>query len=237
MILYSNSDSYGVLCRPEDQDSLNDTYSKHISQSINATYYFNKGRCGVSNSRIMRTSIRDLISLRKSNPNKKIQALISLTTTYRSETWCEENKFPEDNDGHFTSFIAGGEFDHNIIEQEEYAKAWLTCYNHEAAQVNLIWQTVMFTKTLQSYDINYLLWWGPKIGVVQPIDYSNSFISDFYSEFKKDKNILSFENFSFCDWCLNRKHIPFDYDTYGNHGHHGPKAHQEFANYLLEEYL
>ena len=56
-------------------------------------------------------------------------------------------------------------------------------------------------------------------------------------EVKKDKNLLSFEDFGFCSWCLDQGYVPFDKEQYGDNGHHCPDAHQAFANYLLENYL
>jgi len=234
LILYSNSDSYGVFSRP-GPDHIDNVYGAYIAKHFNAEY-FNRGRSGSSNSRLMRTSIRDLIALRNKNPTEKIQAIIGLSTTTRSETWTEKNNHVQDQDGHFCSFLIGN-FENGKAEQEEYAKVWTAYYDNEAEQTNLLWQTLMFTNTLKSYNIDYLVWWGCKIGVVKPINYSMPFIKDFYQEFKKDKNILSFEDFGFCDWCLDRGYTPFDVEQFGEFGHHSSDAHQAFAEYLLENHL
>ena len=231
MILYCNSDSYGVFSQ-HGQDShgknldtpYGEVYGKFIADQMGSKF-INRGRSGSCNSRIMRTSTRDLIKLRSENPNKKIQALISLTTTYRTEYWIDTNEHPEDQDGHFKSYMASN--------GDPLIKQWVMQYNNEAEQTNLLWQVLMFTNTLKSYKIDYLIWWGTKIGVVKPIEYSNPFIKDFYQEFRKDKNILSFEDFGFCNWCLDQGHIPFDQKQYGDYGHHGPEAHKQFAEYLI----
>ena len=224
MILYCNSDSYGVLPQSGQDTPYGEVYGKFIADQMGSKF-INRGRTGSCNSRIIRTSTRDLIKLRSENPNKKIQALISLATTYRTETWIDTNEHPADQDGHIKSYLAG---DGNPL-----IKQWVMQYNNEAEQTNLLWQVLMFTNTLKSYKIDYLIWWGTKIGVVKPIEYSNPFIKDFYQEFRKDKNILSFENFGFCTWCLDQGHIPFDHKQYGDHGHHGPEAHKQFAEYLI----
>ena len=236
MILYSNSDSYGVFSQPGVDKPYGDVYSKFIADTLGSKFV-NRGRSGSCNSRIMRTSTRDLIKLRNENPNEKIQALIGLSTTYRNESWTVDNLHPEDQDGHFKSFQASNKFDFWTSEQKDFAKHWVLQYDNEAEQTNLLWQVLMFTKTLKSYNIDYLIWWNCKIGVVKPIDYSNPFIKDFYQEFKKDKNILSFEDFSFCDWCLDQGYVPFNKDMYGEYGHHGPEAHQAFADHLMKNYL
>lgn len=236
MILYSNSDSYGVCSRSGEDTPYGDVYGKFIADKLGSEFV-NRGRTCSSNSRALRTSTRDLIRLRKENPNEKIQAIISLSTTKRYETWTEAVHYPEDLDGHFTSFQASSRFDFWLAEQEEFVKSWTTSYNNEAEQTNLFWQVIMFTNTLKSYNIDYLIWWGPPMGVFKPINYDNLFIEDFYSEFKKDKHILSFENFSFCSWCLDQGFVPFDHQKYGKYGHHSPEAHQAFANHLIENYL
>jgi len=236
VILYSNSDSYGVFSKPGETTPYGDVYGKFIADQVGSKF-INRGRSGSSNSRILRTSMRDLIRLRRENPNKKIQALISLATTYRSESWTEENIHPEDQDGHFKSFQASSGFTFWTPEQKDFAKHWVAQYDNEAEQTNLLWQVLMFTNTLKSYNIDYLVWWGSPIGVVKPIEYTNPFIEDFYQEFKKDKNILSFEDFGFCSWCLDRGFVPFDKDVFGEYGHHGPEAHKAFADWLLENYL
>ena len=236
MILYANSDSYGVFSQPGADTPNGEVYGKFVADHVGAEFV-NRGKSGSSNSRIFRTSIRDLIQLRQQNPDRKIQALISLTTTYRSETWTIENNHPEDHDGHFKSFLAISDFAYFTQENKDFAKHWVAQYDNEAEQTNLLWQVLMFTNTLKSYNIDYLIWWGPMIGVVKPIEYSSPFIKDFYQEFKKDKNILSFEDFGFCSWCLDQGFIPFDNEEYGENGHHGPEAHRAFAGHLLENYL
>ena len=47
----------------------------------------------------------------------------------------------------------------------------------------------------------------------------------------------SFEDFGFCDWCLDRGYTPFDVEQFGEFGHHSSDAHQAFAEYLLENHL
>lgn len=236
MILYSNSDSYGVFSQPGVDTPYGDVYGKFIADTLGSKFV-NRGRSGSCNSRIMRTSVRDLIKLRNENPNEKIQALIGLATTYRNESWTIDNQHPEDQDGHFTSFQASSQFGFWLNEQKDFAKHWVAQYDNEAEQTNLLWQVLMFTNILKMYDIDYLLWWGCKIGVVKPIEYFNPFIQDFYQEFKRDKNILSFEDFGFCSWCLDQGHVPFDKKKFGDYGHHGKDAHQAFADHLLENYL
>ena len=233
MILYSNSDSYGVLSQPGEDTPNGKVYGKFVADKLGYEFV-NRGRSGSCNSRIMRTSTRDLIKLRLENPNKKIQALISLTTTYRNESWTDENWHPEDLDGHFKSFQPRSKFQKYAPEQKDFAKHWVAQYDNEAEQTNLLWQVSMLTNTMKSYNINYLVWWGGNIGVVKPINYDNPFIEDFYQEFKKDKNTISFEDFGFCSWCLDQGYVPFDKDMFDDYGHHSPDAHQAFADYLLE---
>ena len=80
MILYANSDSYGIL-------STGKVYAEFIAEAISADRLINSGLSGSCNQRIIRTTIRDCLTLKKEN--KDIFALISIAQPNRFEYWGE----------------------------------------------------------------------------------------------------------------------------------------------------
>jgi hypothetical protein len=229
MILYSNSDSYGVV-------SDGKVYSEFIAKKLNVEL-INRGRGGTCNERIFRTTVRDILELKKTN--KEILVLISIATLWRYETWVGKNKFPDDNDGHFFSFQIGAIEDSNNYHDNSvktFAKEWYLQSNYEALMTNLYYKLILLTNFLKSNNCKYLIWSGPT-GIFKEIDYNTPFIKNFDEILQEDKNIIPFLNFNFCDWCLNQKFVPIDYDQFGIYGHHGESAHQAFADFLLKNYL
>ena len=71
----------------------------------------------------------------------------------------------------------------------------------------------------------------------KPIDFLAPFVHPFWSQLKKNKNVIDFEDFSFCQYNLSKGHVPIDYKLYKEFGHHGEAAHRDFATYLIENYL
>lgn len=225
MIVYSNSDSYGVL-------STGVTYPKLLADSLNAKV-INAGLPGSCNQRIIRTTVRDLTQLRNKT-DEPVLCLICLGFLMRGEWW--DNTRPSiGTDGHFRSFQihASKNIDNNVIQ--EYMKQWYRVYDDEATQTNLLMELVLLTNWLKSKNIKYIIFAGNNV-TYKEIDYNDVFIKDFSSVIFSDKDVLNIHNFSFVKYCCDRGHVPFDFDLYQNHGHHGEAAHKEFANFLLEHY-
>jgi hypothetical protein len=220
MIVYANSDSYGVC-------STGKTYVDFIGQAFDASTV-NRGLSGSCNRRIIRTTIRDLLDLKKEN--KDILAIIGLAHTNRFEFWGED---PVNNDGHFQSFQPG-----SVVPNlaKHLHKGWIENYNDESANINLFLDLILLTKFFKSYDINYLIWQGSMS--LKSSDFDAAFIKNFYVEVKADSKILDMFNFSFSKYCsIMKGYIPYDSNLYGIHGHHCEQAHKDFAEYLLENYL
>lgn len=230
VIVYSNSDSYGVV-------SDGQVYAEFIAEQLNATL-INQGKSGSCNDRILRTTTRDILALKNQIENKeKILVLISLASIWRSETWVDSAPVAS-TDGHFVSFQIGSLDDkHNnfSLQIKNFAKEWFLQTNYEAIVTDLYFKLTLMISFLQSNNIDYLIWSGPK-HIFKPIDLQAPFIKDF-SQNLSSKNLLSLFDFNFCDWCLKRNFIPIDQDQYGIYGHHGESAHRAFAEFLLENYL
>ena len=221
MILYANSDSYGVL-------STGKTYSDFIGESIKASRIINNGLPGSCNRRIIRTTLRDLLKFKKDYSN--LLVLIGLAHSNRFEYWGE---VAIGNDGHFTSIQPESNLP-NIAKR--LGQGWVDTYDDEAANTNLFLDIILLTSFLQRNNIKYLIWQGAQ--TLKSSDFSAPFITDFYNEVRADKNVLDVFNFSFSKYCsIIKGYTPYDSDLYGVNGHHIESAHQDFANYLLENYL
>jgi len=220
MILYANSDSYGVL-------STGKTYTDFIGQQLNCKVV-NNGLPGSCNNRILRRSVRDLLELKKQNNN--ILAIFGLAHPNRTEYWSNE---AIGNDGHFKDIQPN-----NCLtgDAKKFSDAYNRLYDDEAATTNLLFQLAMFTSFLNLNNIKYLIWMGTKN--MKAVDFSTPFIKQFYEKIQSDSNIVDLFDFSFSKYCsIDKNHIPYDYNRYQYDGHHAEPAHEDFANYLLENYL
>jgi len=226
MIVYSNSDSYGVM-------STGLRYSEFLAQSLNAKSV-NGGKGGCCNQRIFRTTVRDLLKLRQQT-NEPILCLLCLGSLIRGEWWNEAKRLlPNETDGHFESFQIHG-VDSLNHPARAYMDQWYRVYNDEAVQTDLMLQLTLLTSWLTNNNIEYILFAGNNLTYKQ-IDYNDVFLKDFATPIFADKNILNLNNFSFVTYCLEQGHKPFDHDQWKDNGHHGEPAHRDFANFLLELY-
>lgn len=221
MILYANSDSYGVA-------STGKTYVDFIGKKLNTNQVVNNGLSGSCNRRIIRTSIRDLLSLKKQDKN--IVGIIGLAPINRFEYWGET---VTGNDGHFKSLQPAG-----IVPKEakKLHQGHVETYNYEASNTNLFVDIILLTSFFKTNNIKYLIWQGSQ--TLKPSDFAAPFINSFYDQVQLDSNVLDMFDFSFSKYCSTIKgYTPYDNHLYGIYGHHAEPAHQDFAEYLLENYL
>ena len=222
MILYANSDSYGIC-------STGKTYVDFIGEDIKADRIINNGLSGSCNRRIIRTTVRDLTSL--NDRHKDIVAIIGLAHTNRFEYW--EDNFQQPNDGHFYSFQP--KFPVSDSAKNLY-RGWIETYNDDAANTNLFLDLILLTTFLKSHNIKYLIWQGCM--TLKESDFDAPFIKNFYDHVKTDSKILDMFDFSFSKYCSTIKgYKPYDSARYGIYGHHAEPAHRDFASHLLENYL
>ena len=220
-MIYANSDSYGVL------STTGIRYPEVVGQLLDMPVN-NQGQSGSCNRRILRTSTRDLLQL-----DNVYLAVICLAPLTRGEWW-NPRKVPTNNDGHFESFqISNLDLKHSPCA--DYANHWYRLYNDEAEETNLFSELILFTGWLKSRGVKYLIFSGNN-ATIKKIDPEDVFLRDFYHTLKDDPGVLDLYDFSFTKFCLSKGHRPFDYDSYGEYGHHGETAHRDFARYLLEEY-
>ena len=236
MIVYINGDSYSSI---SDGKRYSDFLGEHYNcKSINNAI---SGSC---NSRILRTSLRDLIELKKTEDS--IIAVMSMSFILRTELWdmTYTDKFV--NDGDFKSFQTTKskkwfyDKESPISRYNDYSTQWLKWYNVEAETVNLIKEIILFTAWCKLNKIKYVVFSGP---LQEPIDFQAPFVNSFYNELINDKNILNIFTDSFTEYCVKQGFSPIDSFTQEIHGktyiigHHGQQAHQSFANFLIKNYL
>lgn len=243
MIVYVNGDSFPYM-------SDGKRYSDYLSEAFNCESV-NSSIGGSCNSRIIRTTLRDLIELKKKDPD--ILAVISMSFTIRTELWDEETQagyWKQCNDGGFASYsfaVGTHWFTDGIITNkgipatmQAYAKQWLINFDIEAETTNLLSQCLLLTNWLKSNNIKYVLL---SSCLQEPIDFNAPFVKPFYTELFADPRVINFYNFSFTEYVLSKGHTPIDVgvqEIHGkkyNTGHHGDLAHKEFANYLIENYF
>ena len=238
-MVYVNGDSY---CVTSDGKKYSDFLGEKLQCSV-----VNNAIGGSSNARILRTSLRDLMVLKKKYAN--IVAVVSLSYIIRTEVWdpnIKNNRFI--NDGEFTSItpthLKNWFFDlQNSVtsEYKDFSKQFLINYNVEAETIKLLQSIILFSTWCKYNNIKSIIFSGP---LQEKVDFSSPFIQDFYQEFKQDNGIIDIFEFSFTQWCILKGFKPINanrtqhiHDKVYDVGHHGQAAHEAFANFLLEEHL
>lgn len=243
-MIYVNGDSYACV---SDGKRYSEFVGEHYGcESINAAI---SGSC---NARILRTSLRDLIELKKEH--NKITAIISLSFILRTELWNKDPKrqdrWKQSGDGEFVSIQFANTMDwheqpDNALMRYEsrvssYGKSWLTWFDVEAETTNLLQQILLFVTWCEQNDIKYVIFTGP---LQEPINMDAPFVKSFNDEVNSNNSIIDIFSSSFTEWCNNKGHQPIDNYTMMIHGksyicgHHGEAAHRDWANYLIENYL
>jgi hypothetical protein len=242
MIVYSNSCSFG------QSNQGHDIYPELIAQNYNATL-INKGISGSCNRRIIRTSTRDLIELKKQS-NDKILCLIGLTFISRTELW-QPNIPAKDNDGNFHSITvdykkhdwSSGLINTRIkdihltaaAEVQSYYQQWLLHMSKEAIITELITDIILFKNFCQQQGIDVLIWSNAQIWPTQPeIAIDDIFLKSLVDTIDHCQHIINPWKFCFLDYALTLGHRPRDEDIYGPSGHPGNAAHKDFAVFLID---
>lgn len=233
MLLYCNSDSYGV-CNGTFNNTTN-RYSEYLGTLLGANTVINNGLGGACNSRILRTTVRDILDIKKHN-NDSILAVICLGSMIRNEWWNVEKTLPVGfKDGHFESFQIHGVKNNTQLPYYRYSQEWYRHYDDEAEQTNLFKELIMLSSFFKQQNIDYIIFAGNNI-TYKSINYQTPFIKSFADYIHNDPNILDLNNFSFSQYCLEKKYHPYDFDQWGIHGHHGELAHEDFAKFLFNHY-
>jgi hypothetical protein len=247
-LVYLNGDSYSS---PSDSFKI---YGEYIAEHYNSDF-INHSIRGSSNNRIFRSSLRDLIDLKKKYKN--ILACVSLTFIMRTDLWDTSHKFDrwrslKNNDGDFLSlqpftkknWNVNSLFSSNISNESnkynDFCKNYAIWYDIEAETTKLLEKIILFSNWCENNKIKYLIF-SPMYQ--EKIDFSAPFIKDFYHDILNNNSILNPFEFSFLDWCLMHNYKPIDnFEAVVNGktfqvGHQGKDGHKAFSKFLLENYF
>ena len=227
MILYANSDSYGV------EANGGQVYSYFLGKLLGCDRVVNNGLSGSCNNRILRTTLRDLMQLREENKDEEITAVICLGSMIRHEWW-DISQSPVDNDGHFRSFQIHGVMNDKSLPYYKYAMEWYRVWDDEAQQTDLFRNLVMLTAWLKLNKIKYIMFAGSEF-TYKKISYNDVFIKHFAQAIFNDPGIMDLNEYSFVKTCLDAGFVPYDYQKWQNFGHHAELAHEYFATFLKEK--
>jgi hypothetical protein len=240
-MIYVNGCSYTGL-------STGNTVAEFLSKKMQLPFVNNSIR-GSSNERILRSSMRDLISL--NSDHKEVYAIIGLSFIFRTCVWDpigQANKWKNRNDGEFASyqfFIGGNWFQEFLFKKtvpkdipdsvKDYGKEWAILYDPEPTLTNLLWTLGMFSSWCEQNNIKYCIFFSPPME--EQIDTNTPFIKPFVDLINQKKNIIDLFNFSFLGLCDEHNLIGFDEDMLGRNAHQGEEGHELLANFLFDNYL
>lgn len=240
-MIYVNGCSY-------TKSSTGNSVVEFLSEKMQLSFV-NNSIAGSSNERILRSSMRDLISLK--SEHEEVYAVIGLSFIFRSCVWDPEgqpDKWKNQNDGEFASyqFFTGQNWVEEFLFKKtiskdipdsvkHYGKEWVRLYDPEAILTNLLWTVVMFSSWCEQNNIKYCIFFSPPME--EHIDINAPFIKPFVDEINQKKNIIDLFNFSFLGLCDEHDLIGFDADKFGKNAHQGEEGHELLANFLYENYL
>jgi hypothetical protein len=241
MIIYSNSCSFGVSFHGES------IYPELLASQLNAKL-INDGIPGSCNRRIIRSSLRTLIELRRNN-NEPIIALIGLSFISRTELW-QPHLSTMGNDGDFhpitSQKILDLDWSNGLLSNSypeiykladapvrDYYKQWLIHYNEESAITELVTDLIMFIDCVKSMNISPLIFSNcQRFPSLPNVDVSAPFLSSLHDYLISKKEIINPWDFCFSEYALSLGHLPIDKNKYGLSGHPNQQAHNDFATFL-----
>ena len=232
-MIYVNGDSYS---RTEGKN-----YGDYLSEIMNLNL-LHKGIPGSSNSRIFRTSTRDLLKL-KHQGVEQCYAVIDLSFWFRTELWIEDHGIQkwyqfEFDDGEFASFQAAENLDWfekgpkvNATAPsfyKEYLKQWVKTTYADSAIINTIYQASLLKNLCENLGYKLMIFWGADVVEdISRIDPKLDALKEFYEEFN-DSNSFNLLQYSFSNH-YNAIREPYDFKLYGRCGHPNTLSHKEFA--------
>lgn len=244
-LIYCNGDSYSA--EGMHPSMIENTYAHFVGRELKG-FVINNSIPGSCNRRIIRSSVSNLLEQRKTNPTQTIIALIGLSFELRSEIWNDNDitpSSPEESNFCSTNFsplldwrerlLAGRSIetynDKNLNAKffEKYSEARAFFYSPYAERINLLCDLIMFRSFLESMNIKFLMFQGPK---AEPLE-SDFLLDQFKQQLHNDARIFDLETFGFCDWCYEHGFESFDPPDRARIGHYRPDAHKAFAENVL----
>lgn len=243
-LIYCNGDSYSndryhVLLAGK-------TYANVIGEYCNG-FVINAAITGSCNRRIIRTSLHDLMLQRQQNPLQKIIALISLSFELRSELWVDDlySAYPSESNFVTHTFSNQQNWKENLLSNKDietpnrpnldakfykkFSQGRAYFFSPYAERINLLADLIMLKSTLDSMNIDFLIFQGPKAEKLQ-----SDYLLDFFKQqLATDHRVFDLETFGLCNWAHEQKFTPLDFLDRPEIGHYGPDAHHAFATNVL----
>jgi hypothetical protein len=243
-LIYCNGDSYS---NDRYHASLAEkTYAYVVGEHCNG-FVINAAVNGSCNRRIIRTSLHDLILQRQLNPLQKIIALISLSFDLRSEIWIDNrtSKLPSESNFVTHTFSSQLNWRDNLLNSkdietpnkykldtkfyENFSQGRAYFFSPYAERINLLADLIMLKSTLDSMNIDFLIFQGPAAEKLE-----SDYLLDFFKQqITMDQRIFDLETFGFCNWSHEQKFTPLDFLDRPDIGHYGADAHHAFATTVL----
>jgi hypothetical protein len=243
-LIYCNGDSYS---NDQYHASLTGkTYAYVIGEHCRG-FVINAAVNGSCNRRIIRTSLHDLILQRQLNPLQKIIALIGLSFELRSELWADNLPGCRPSESNFVTHTFSNQqnWRENLLNSkdietpnkykldtkfyEKFSQGRAYFFSPYAERINLLADLIMLKSTLDSMNIDFLIFQGPAAEKLK-----SDYLLDFFKQqIAMDQRIFDLETFGFCDWSHEQKFTPLDFLDRPKIGHYGPDAHCSFANTIL----
>ena len=243
-LIYCNGDSYS-----NDQyhaSLIGKTYANVVGEHCNG-FVINASIVGSCNRRIIRTSLHDLILQRQHNPYQQIIALINLSFELRSELWVDNlsSGCPSESNFITHTFSSQTNWRENLLDgkdiktpnrhkldnkfYEKFSQGRAYFFSPYAERINLLVDLVMLKSSLDSMNIDFLIFQGP---VAEKLE--SDYLLDFFKQqIAVEHRIFDLETCGFCNWAYDQKFIPLDFLDRPNIGHYGVDAHCAFATDVL----
>lgn len=231
-----------------------------MAEALNG-YCLNTATPGISNRKILRRALYECIKQLENHPEQPTIVLIELTFDLRQDLWMQTNtenneSNNSDNDSDFISVQLARSLewwkvrrnrdvldpvDKNIRNRQlssldrKYLKRWQQAkqyfYSPDAENIELNMDLINFTGFMKSNNIRYLIFRGNPVEQL-----GNDHIRNTFDDvLTKDTNIFNLNNFSFTQWCLDRKYEPIDSVDKPMIGHPSLEAHQAFGLFLADK--
>jgi hypothetical protein len=188
-----------------------------------------------------------LILQRQLNPLQKIIALISLSFELRSEIWIDSLSGKQPSESNFVTHTFSSQqnwrenlLNNNDIETpnkykldtkfyEKFSQGRAYFFSPYAERINLLADLIMLKSTLDSMNIDFLIFQGPAAEKLE-----SDYLLDFFKQqIAMDQRIFDLETFGFCNWSHEQKFTPLDFLDRPKIGHYGSDAHCSFATTVL----
>jgi len=243
-LIYCNGDSYSN--ENQHPSLFGKIYANVVAEYCNG-FVINSAISGSCNRRIIRTTLHDLMLQRQQNPTQQIIALINLSFELRSELWVDDlvGQAPVESNFVTHAFSFQSNWRENLLGNkdiaspnkyrldktfyEKFSQGRAFFFSTYAERINLLADLIMLKSTLDSLDVDFLIFQGPVADQLE-----SDYLLDFFKQrIATDPRIFDLETFGFCNWSHQQGFVPLDYLDRPQIGHYKPDAHCAFANNVL----